>query len=84
MAVDDWVRGEDGNIIIAPVAGWNAAVGGMYAMLRVQFVRSHEELLKGHFEAAQVGLTAQQSRELGTALIAAADRIEAKFRGKAQ
>ena len=84
MAIKDWELDQGGNLRLAPVVGWDSAVGGMYGLLRVRFVRGEDQLQRGEFEAVQVGMTAQQARQLADDLRQMAERIEATDWGSPQ
>ena len=84
MAIVDWNKNEDGNITASPVVAWDAVIGGMYGMLRIQFVNSHDDLERQEFHAVQIGMSAKQARTLAGDLLQIADKLDAQQWGNRQ
>jgi hypothetical protein len=76
MAFDDWIKDENGNLKMTPIVGWESAVfASMGCMLRIQFVRSLDQLGKKR-DAVQLAMTPDQARELADDLLQMANKIE--------
>jgi hypothetical protein len=68
-AFAEWSKDRDGAITVCPMAGYATAVfAGMGGVLRLEFVRSPDQLGK-HHESLQLGMTLDQAKELGEALL---------------
>ena len=71
-----WTKTQDGLIAVFPLAGYGTATfAGMGGMLRIEFVRSLEQLGKQH-ESLQLGMTLVQAKELGEALLRMAAKVD--------
>ena len=72
----DWTKDAEGMITIFPLAGYGTATfAGMGGMLRVEFVRTLDQLGKQH-ESLQLGMTLDQAKELGEALLKMASQLD--------
>ena len=80
MATSSWEKAPNGDIIAAPVAAWDAVIGGTYVLLRIQYgEQEHQDV-----QAVQVGMTAEQARLLADDLRIMADRLDERDWGEAQ
>jgi len=79
MATNGWEKAPNGKIA-APVAAWDAVIGGTYVLLRIQYgEHEHQDV-----QAVQVGMTAEQARLLADDLRIMADRLDEQDWGEAQ
>lgn len=79
MATSGWEKAPNGKIA-APVAAWDAVIGGTYVLLRIQYgEHEHQDV-----QAVQVGMTAEQARLLADDLRIMADRLDEQDWGEAQ
>ena len=78
----NWRKDEGGNIILNPLVGFQTATGAqMICLVRLEFAPSLQQIGKDH-EGLQLGMTPQQAREVGEALLRAADQIEPTGSGR--
>jgi hypothetical protein len=72
----EWSKDHDGAITVCPIAGYATAVfAGMGGVLRLEFVRSPDQLGK-HHESLQLGMSLAQAKELGEALLRMAAKAD--------
>lgn len=78
--MDDWTYRPDGRIDVRVLVGWLSHVlpGQHNCLLRLQSTHSAGELEEGAVEGAQLVLTSNQARILGTYLVKLADEMEGR------
>ena len=81
---DEWTKGADGNIQCYPLTGWAIQTAPMMAVVRLPYVTSEAQLNAGESEALQLAIGGPQLRELGLALLKAADKIDEQPLGTQQ
>lgn len=75
-AFTDWSKDNSGLITVCPLAGYETAVfAGMGGVLRLEFVRTPDQLGK-HHESLQLGMTLDQAKELGEAILRMAAKAD--------
>lgn len=79
-----WDENPNGTIALQPLVGWQAATFPMTAVVRLNFVRSEEQLQRGESEAIQLAMTAAQCREVGELLLRKAQEVEQQPQGTRQ
>jgi hypothetical protein len=77
MAFEDWEKGQDGNIKVFPLAGFETFVPfGMMCGLRALYVENDEQRLAENYLALPLIMQPSQAREIAAALIRCADQAE--------
>jgi hypothetical protein len=80
--MSNWETDAEGNVVYAPLIGFHAApMGEILCAVRIEFVRSEEQLVDGP-EHLQLAMTPVQARQLASDLIQIAERIDSRQPGQ--